>query len=90
MKPLDALRGEIDIVDTKLLDLLLRRMELAKDIASYKQSAKLPVHDPDREGQVLKLWKEKANALGLPVKGVMAILQEVISMSKSVQERCNK
>lgn len=90
MRPLDSLREEIDVVDIKLLGLLSRRMELARDIASYKQSAKLPVHDPDREGQVLKRWEEKANALDLPVKGVIAILQEVISMSKSVQERCKK
>jgi len=90
MRPIDALREEIDVVDIKLLELLSRRMELAKDIASYKQSAKLPVYDPEREGQVLKFWEEKANALGLPVRGALAILQEVISMSKSVQERCKK
>ena len=40
---LNDYRKQIDEIDSQLLDLFERRMELAKDIADYKKQNNLPV-----------------------------------------------
>ncbi len=50
---LDELRAEIDKIDSELLPLFLRRMELSSGVADYKRSVGKAVLDSEREKQVL-------------------------------------
>ncbi len=48
------LRMEIDRVDAELLPLLLRRMDLVKEVGIYKKTNNLPILDTSREAEVLE------------------------------------
>lgn len=50
---LEDARREIDEIDTQLLRLFLRRMELAEEIAAYKSEHHLPVQNETREQEIL-------------------------------------
>ena len=50
---LENLRGQIDAVDTELLELFERRMELSRQVAEVKSAQGLPIADPKREAEKL-------------------------------------
>ena len=54
MDSLEALRSELDGLDTQLGALFERRLGLAKEIAAVKRAQGLPVYDPAREQAVLQ------------------------------------
>ena len=58
-KELSNLRDEVDIVDVKLLELLLKRFELVDKIGHVKKENKIPVFVPGREDEILENLKEK-------------------------------
>ncbi len=51
---LDELRLEIDKIDNELIKLFSARMDVAAEIAKYKQENGLPVFDPSRESAKLE------------------------------------
>jgi len=51
---LESLRGQIDALDTELLGLFERRMELSRQIAEVKSVAGLPITDPVREAEKMR------------------------------------
>lgn len=51
---LDELRTEIDKIDDEMIKLFEQRMELAAQIAAYKQENGLAVYDPKREREKLR------------------------------------
>jgi len=65
MKNLDSLRNKIDRIDEKILNLIKKRLDLAKEIGRYKKESKLPLKDTKREKEILdkkigvykKIWK---------------------------------
>ena len=50
---IDELRNEIDSIDSQLIGLFEKRMNVAKEIAQYKSENSLPVADKGRERDVL-------------------------------------
>ncbi len=50
---LSALRGELNSVDIKIVELLERRLEIAKEIGEVKREQGLPIYDAVREEEVL-------------------------------------
>ena len=50
---LDNLRGQLDILDTELTALFVRRQSISRRIGVYKREHHLPVQDTGREEQVL-------------------------------------
>lgn len=57
---LQTLRGEIDHIDSQLITLLARRMEIVEQIAEYKYERGLPVLNRDREAVVIAQVRERA------------------------------
>ncbi len=53
-------RSEIDRIDTELVSLFKRRMDVALDVAKYKGEHGLPIQDPARERQVMAQAAERA------------------------------
>src|ERR1700756_3286820 len=81
-----ALRRQIDRIDDQLLRLLNRRAELALAIAEQKARRNSGVYAPAREKGVLaRLARE--NRGPLPEALVRAIFREVISASRSLEQR---
>ena len=53
MKNLDDWRQQIDSLDRDLVTLLNARARIVLDLAPLKRERGVPVHEPDREEQVL-------------------------------------
>jgi chorismate mutase/prephenate dehydratase len=81
-----ALRRQIDRVDDQLLRLLNRRAELALAIAEQKARSNSGVYAPAREKGVLARLA-RASGGPLPESLVRAIFREIISASRSLEQR---
>ena len=46
---LDEIRHVIDALDKEITALLVKRMEVTRDVAAYKKANDLPVYHPERE-----------------------------------------
>ena len=57
MKDLIKAREEIDLIDTEIIRLFEKRMDIVKDVAIYKIANKLPVLDSSRENAMLEKKK---------------------------------
>ena len=57
---LNEIRNKIDAVDDQLLQLFLERMQLAEEVAAYKQAHNLPILNKARERAVLAKVMEAA------------------------------
>ena len=79
------LRNEIDEVDSDLLKLFLRRMELSRQIALWKKEEGKAIFDPVREEEKLKAIAE---ASGDEMQEYSARLwAEIMRLSKKYQEQ---
>lgn len=80
---LHELRKEIDGIDTELVSLFCRRMEVASRIADYKKENNLPVYHPGREQEVL----EKVSALaGTEMEGyARELYSKLFQLSREYQ-----
>lgn len=58
-------RKKIDETDSKIIELVVKRFNLVKEVAEYKKANNLPIRDLNREKEVLQSWKDKFRALGL-------------------------
>lgn len=80
-------REDIDKTDNEILQLIAKRMELAKEIAGIKQKLKLPLEDSEREAGLLQARIKKMKELGFEdaefVKQLFALLMK---KSKEVQK----
>lgn len=61
-KELSSLRDEVDIVDVKLLELLLKRFELVDKIGHVKKENKIPIFVPGREDEILENLTRKIDS----------------------------
>ncbi|MBD5278045.1 MAG: bifunctional 3-deoxy-7-phosphoheptulonate synthase/chorismate mutase type II [Bacteroides sp.] len=74
---LDSLRGEIDQIDTELLDLLAKRMEVSKKIGEYKKAHNMMVVQLGRHDKIMKERTELGETLGLPKPFVGKIMSAI-------------
>lgn len=83
MDELECLRREIGIVDTELVTLLLRRMEISGRIGAYKRERNLPVMDEAREKKVLDFVSAQA---GVEMGDYLrCIYRKIMEMSRLYQ-----
>ncbi len=62
---IDAIRKEIDSVDSEILPLFLRRMELSGEVAELKASAGMPILNREREREILRHVDEESGDMGI-------------------------
>ena len=84
---LNELRNEINRIDDEILNLFLRRMDAASQVADYKQANNLPIYQPQREREILKRVADKAG----PDQGGYArvLFSMLMELSKSSQCKRN-
>ena len=81
---LDDLRTQIDLIDKKLVALLEKRFDLAKDISKVKREQNLPVLNKERENEVL----DKVSSLSSNYKDETSLVfSYLMDISKEIQER---
>ena len=79
-------RQEIAMVDSEILFLLRRRLDLAIKTGPLKRELGLPILDPAREATVIREAVESARKLGLPDEDVRDIFWHVLKLSRSAQQ----
>lgn len=80
------LRDQIDGIDTQIVDLYERRMEICKQVAEYKISTGKKVFDKQRE--VEKLAKVKSLTHNeFNSHGIEELFEQIMSMSRKLQYR---
>ena len=84
---LNELRNEINQIDEELLNLFLRRMDVAEQVADYKRANNLPIYQPQREREILKKVADQA---GPEKSGYARVLfSMLLELSKSSQNKRN-
>ncbi len=81
------LRRDIDRIDSELVALFCRRMEISALIADYKKEQNLPIHHPGREQDIL----QKVADLSGPALDIYAVslYRKIFELSKDYQIRRN-
>ncbi len=83
-------RKKIDFVDAQLLDLLMQRMEIVKEIGFYKKKNKLTILQLKRWIKIIKTRTENAKKLGMSENFVKKILELIHKESILYQEKIMK
>ena len=84
---LKELRGQIDDIDHQLVDLFVRRMDIASKIADHKKENHLPIFVPAREREKLQ---DVADQAGPEMAGYTRVLYSMLfELSRSHQGKCN-
>ena len=85
---LKELRGQIDAIDDQLVELFVKRMDIAAAIGDYKKANNLPVFVPAREREKLKDVAEKA---GPEMANYTRVLYSMLfELSRSYQSKRNE
>ena len=79
-------RDEIAKLDSDLIALLRRRVDLAIRTGELKREIGLPILDPGREATVIREAGEKARASGLAEEPVREIFWRILALSRGAQE----
>ena len=74
-------REKIDLIDEKILDLLIERFDLSIKIGSYKKINKLEIENLKREDEIAKSFPD------LYKKNIENIYREIFKNSKHMQEK---
>ena len=76
-KNLDAIRKRIDEIDDTIADLLIRRMQYAKQAKKAKMQMNKPGVDRQREEEVIEKWRERARK-SRGSEGVLELSEEMM------------
>lgn len=86
MMDLTKLRNDIDVVDKELVKLFIARMNLAGEVAKYKQAHGLPIHVPAREEEKLcQVAQQSGPHMAEYTRG---LYETIFSLSRDYQQRC--
>jgi chorismate mutase/prephenate dehydratase len=88
IEKLKLLRSEIDLIDTKLLELLQKRATFAKEVGKIKTEFSLPIVDLTREKQMLIGFINQVKPESeLSLEAIVTIYTEIIKVCRAIQ--CN-
>lgn len=87
MDNLENARKEINDIDKQMMDLFIRRMKAAENIAQYKKERGLPVYDPAREEQIFNRHSQLDDKV--LEEYYRLFLKDTIDISKQYQSRLN-
>ena len=82
---LNMLRRQIDSIDSELIDILNRRMNVSREIGQYKKEHRMPVFQVDRHDDVLKSRIRLAKDMGLDEDFMKTILSAIHEESVRLQ-----
>jgi len=79
------LRDEINGLNVKIVELLARRLEVARRIGEAKREQNLPIVDRTREGNVYERVRELAIERDLDPEGVEKAFREIVDLCTKAQ-----
>ncbi len=83
---LSACRDELESLDRELVDIISRRIAIARRTAELKRAANLPILDPQREAAVIRNAVTHARSVGVPEEPVREIFWHIVGLSRRLQE----
>ena len=83
---INTLRKKIDSLDDQILDLLIDRFSVSKEIGEIKSIENLKVGDPNREQDIIDRLSE-IFAGKLEHKDIAAIFGPIYHISKKIQKK---
>lgn len=84
MKDINECRQKIDEIDTQIIRLLEKRMNVAIDIGKYKAENNLPIYNENREKIVLQKVSSKVENVAFK-QYIEKIYIEIMNESKNLQ-----
>lgn len=84
---LDQLRGDIDDLDSQLVELLAKRAEVTRQVGEYKSQTGMPIYVPSREAELIEKRRSQAQASGVPPALVEDLLRRIMRESYQTQNR---
>jgi len=84
-RPLEEIRYDIDSIDSQLVALLSRRVELAQEVGRRKGRDNRPYFTPERERQIYEKLKT-INPGPLQNRQLAAIFREIISAARAAEK----
>ena len=78
-------RKKIDVLDSRLVELLNERAACAVEIGRLKRSTNLPVYEPDREKIVFENVC-KGNHGPLPDKELQRVYERILDVMRNIQK----
>lgn len=84
-RSLSDVRIDIDKIDTEIIQLLNKRVELAQEIGQIKGVSSKPFFTPERERQIYEKLKDKSSDL-LQIDQLTAIFREIISAGRAAEK----
>ena len=80
-------RNQIDIFDTKIVELLNNRKDVVKEIAKFKSKNRLTIFQLERWFEILRTRKEVANNLGLDSQMIAELFELIHKYSILTQTK---
>ena len=80
------LRDEINGLNVQIVELLARRVEVARRIGEAKRERDLPIVDRTREGKVYERVRELATERDLDPEGVEKVFREIVDLCTKAQQ----
>ncbi len=82
---LEDLRQEIDGIDRDIVDMIARRVRLAREIGREKKAERRLVEDKGRENRVIESVKDLARSRDITERDIAAIYRQIIAACRRVQ-----
>lgn len=86
MKAINRKRRQIDNIDKKIVELLARRIAIAKQIGEKKRMLKIRISSEEREKEILQKVRMYSKKKKLNEKFVLNLYKKIINYSKKVQK----
>ncbi len=87
---IEELRRRIDEINTELLDLIARRLDVSVQIGAIKQEAGLPLYSEERERDLLRRFREAAIERDIDPDYVEELMTVVLVHSRAAQRKTNR
>ena len=84
MDRIKKLRDIIDEIDIKIADLVEERVKIAQKIGLLKTEKGMPIHQPEREAEIIRSMKKSISTLSSDSTG--AIWKEIIKACRMIEE----
>ena len=83
---INVLRNKIDLLDEQMLDLLVQRFSVSREIGEIKASGGINVGDPNREQEIIDRLAEKLEGK-MERNDIAGIFGPIYHISKKLQKK---
>lgn len=87
---LEELRSDIDVLDSELIDIIARRMDIIREIGKYKKENNITILQLNRWRHIINDWLEKGNEVGLEREFILKFLEVIHKESIRIQTELMK